>query len=221
MRWRAIRHRLRALQRRVFPCYFDVGSGGGGLPGLLTRDFAFEAIHLIDQHAAPLSKIAHPRVIRETMDLESFRADGLPAADLITCLDVLEHLRDPAPLVRELKRLAADRGGAIVVTVPALHGLWSWWDERAGHHRRYTRRELCDLLTRNGWTMVSCRYFFHAAVIPLWLRRHRAGTEDGRLEFPQLPGWLNCLLERVFWLEYLLTGYLRLPFGSSLIALAR
>ena len=222
VRWRAIRRSLmRHARRRVFPCYFDIGSGGGGLPGLLVRDFAFQEIRLFDQHAVHGSKIAHPRLTQHVADLEQFRADALPAPELITCLDVLEHLRDPAQLLRELKRHAAERPCTLIVTVPALQGLWSWWDVRAGHHRRYTAQQLRRLLEDAGWDVVSCRYFFHAAVVPLWLRKHRAGDDGQRLEFPLLPAWLNGLLERLFWLEYLATDRLSLPFGSSLIAVAR
>ncbi|MBI4342359.1 MAG: methyltransferase domain-containing protein [Candidatus Omnitrophica bacterium] len=223
VRWRAVRRSLhRTARRRAFSGYFDIGSGGGGLPGLLVNDFAFTEIRLFDQHEVQGSKINHPRVTQHAVDLERFQADGLPAPELVTCLDVLEHLRDPAQLLRELRRCAAGRTSTLIVTVPAMRSVWSWWDELAGHHRRYTRRELERLLEDAGWRVVYCRYFFHAAVVPLWLRhRWRAGGGSKRLEFPRLPGWLNGWLERAFWLEYLATDWFPLPFGSSLIAVAR
>lgn len=222
VRWRAVRRAIRrASPGARFACYFDVGSGGGGLPGLLTRDFQFDEIHLFDAHPARPSKIAHPRVRQHFVDLELLNADALPAPDLVTCLDVLEHLRHPDRLLSALRRRTDGRGCLLVVTVPAMPALWSYWDELAGHHRRYTAASLRGLLEAAGWRATECRYFFHAAAVPLWLRRKAAQRGTEQLEFPQLPGWVNGALERAFWFEYLAAERLRLPFGSSLIAIAR
>ena len=221
VRWRAVRRAIRrAAPEGRFACYFDVGSGGGGLPGLLARDFSFGQIHLFDQHAVLPAKIPHDRVRQHFVDLERFDAGGLPAPDVVTCLDVLEHLRQPEQLLAGLRR-ASGRGCLLVATVPALPGLWSFWDELAGHHRRYAAASLRGLLEGAGWRVDECRYMFHAAVAPLWLRRGAKRRGDERLEFPELPGWLNSTLERAFWFEYLSCERLRLPFGSSLIAVAR
>jgi len=221
VRWRAVRSTLRRFARgAAFDCYFDVGSGGGGLPGLLVRDIRVGQVLLFDQHAVHPSKIDHPRVTQRFVDLEAFRPEGLPAPDLVTCLDTLEHLRDPGQLLRALRQLAGGRHALLIVTVPALASLWSSWDELAGHHRRYRRAELEALLRQAGWEVLECRYFFHAAVLPLWLQR-RAGPGPQRLQFPSLPRWLNRLIEGIFWAEYLATAWCRLPFGSSLIAAAR
>src|SRR3989338_1842933 len=109
VRWRVVRRCLtRFGDRRVFDCYFDIGSGGGGLPGLLVRDFSFGHIVLFDQHTVKRSKIAHSKVEQRFVDLEAFRAEGLPTPNVITCLDVLEHLDDPDQLLRGLKE--ASRG---------------------------------------------------------------------------------------------------------------
>lgn len=222
VRWRAVRWCIRRFgYGRPFGGYFDIGSGGGGLPGLLTRDFTFDRIVLFDHHEAKASKISHPNVTQCLVDLEAFEARGCPPPDLVTCLDVLEHLKDPGQLLRGLARLALGRQTLLVVTVPAMSALWSWWDEQAGHHRRYHEVELRRLLEENGWRVAYAAYFFHAVVLPLALRRRAKGSAGQRLEFPELPGWLNRLLERLFWTEYLLTRWCRLPFGSSLIAVAR
>ena len=215
VRWRAVRRAVRRARADTrFACYFDVGSGGGGLPGLLARDFQFQDIHLFDAHPVPAAKIAHERVRQHFVDLEQLSAEALPVPDLVTCLDVLEHLRHPDRLLAALRRATKGRDGLLIVTVPALPALWSFWDELAGHHRRYTAASLRALLEGAGWHAVDCRYFFHAAVAPLWLRRNakRRGTE--RLEFPELPGWMNGIVEGAFWLEYLASEPFRLPFGS-------
>ena len=222
VRWRVVRHCLKRFRPQgVFSYYFDIGSGGGGLPGLLVRDFTFDQIQLFDQHEVKSSKIMHPNVVQRFVDLEAFKGEGLPPPDLITCLDVLEHLRNPSQLLRGLRSTSGDRRSLLVVTVPALSVPWSSWDELAGHHRRYTRRELCDLLEENGWNVSYCAYFFHAAVAPLLFRRKRPPRVSERLEFPQFPRWLNWLLEQCFWWEYRLTHWCRLPFGSSLIVVAQ
>src|SRR5579883_787921 len=53
--------------------------------------------------------------------------------DVITALDVIEHVRDDAGLLRELRRVLRP-GGVLVLTVPAYQFLWSQHDV-FNHHQ--------------------------------------------------------------------------------------
>lgn len=220
VRWQVVRLGMHQYGTgRRFDCYYDVGSGGGGLPGLLQEDFAFDQIHLFDQHEVAAAKIRQDGMQQHVVDLESYDWSGLSRPQLITCLDVLEHLDDPARLLRNLQAKAKGRRTLLIVTVPAMQGLWSRWDEMAGHRRRYTRKQLHGLLSSAGWQVDRCDYLF-SAMAPMLLLRRRLFRGERELVFPQLPAWLNWLMERVFWWEYRLLRGFRLPFGSSLFAAA-
>ena len=69
-------------------------------------------------------------------------ATALAEADLVTLLDVIEHIEDDHGFLAEIAD-AMRPGAQLVVTVPALPQLWSPWDEELGHHRRYTKQTLC------------------------------------------------------------------------------
>lgn len=222
VRWRAVRWAVaRFTRQREFGCYFDVGSGGGGLAGLLASELTFGQVILFDQYAIgqdKLDRLGLPRLTQRVGELEPLAVEGLPSADLITCLDVLEHLDDPAKLLRRLRPRDARRAW-VVITVPAMGSLWSHWDESAGHRRRYDRAGLERLVREGGWDLAHCRYLFHAGVLPVWVRRRMLRAKDA-LAFPPVPRWLNWLIERVFWIEFITAGWLCLPFGTSLLAVA-
>ena len=59
----------------------------------------------------------------------------------VVMLDVLEHVPDP---IRTLSHAVAAlrEDGGVVITVPAYPRLYSQWDKKLGHYRRYTRSEL-------------------------------------------------------------------------------
>lgn len=97
----------------------------------------------------------------EALDLPAL----LPAAayDVVLMADVLEHLRDPAPLLRQLHSLLKP-GGRCLVSVPnvayggliasLLGGEFTYRDEGLldrTHLRFYTRGSLEQLLERAGW----------------------------------------------------------------------
>jgi 2-polyprenyl-3-methyl-5-hydroxy-6-metoxy-1,4-benzoquinol methylase len=63
----------------------------------------------------------------------------------VTVLDVLKHQSDD----REFMRTVVEKmnpGAVLLVTVPALHWLWSRWDSALGHFRRYHRDDLMACL---------------------------------------------------------------------------
>lgn len=156
----------------------------------------------------------------------SLSGDAVPlpdgSVDRITALDVLEHVRDDAAVVRGFHRLLKP-GGVNVVTVPASMALWSDWDEALHHFRRYDRDGLRALFPSGQWDILHVNYTNVLAFPAVWLvrkwRRRRPARGQTRAEDKLPPPWLNRLLRASF----VRFGRRRLPFpfGVSLLLVAR
>jgi len=145
-----------------------------------------------------------------------------PPFDLITMLDMVEHVDDDRALLRAARGLLCPRGH-ILITVPAFPSLWSRYDEILHHKRRYTRRTLARAVSDAGFT-IEHMTFLNCLLFPVaWLRRAAARaagsdrTDD--LRIPARP--LNAALRGTFRLERWVIPVASLPFGLSLLCLAR
>jgi SAM-dependent methyltransferase len=189
----------------------DVGAAGGGNT-LVLSGLGWSALAL--EHSGPGAAVAASRglpVVRGDAHRLPF-ADG--SLDLVTALDVLEHLQDDHGAARELHRVLRP-GGRLVVTVPVDPRLWSAHDEAVGHVRRYTRPEILHLLTAAGLEVESVRSWMVLLRPAVALRRRRSTGSD--LSRP--PAWANALLGAVVRTErHLPVGHLP---GVSLLVRAR
>lgn len=197
----------------------DVGCGSGRtLDDLSSRGPAAGV------DAAPAA-VAAARA-RGHRDVHLGRAEALPFGDgafeLVTCLDVLEHIADDAGTLRELRRVTAP-GGHLLLTVPAYPALWSAHDVRNHHRRRYRRADLRRLAPAAGWEVVELTHFNAALLAPAAaVRLAVRGDDDGRSDLDRTPPWADPLLERVLAGEAaLLRRGVRLPFGLSILAVLR
>jgi SAM-dependent methyltransferase len=145
--------------------------------------------------------------------------------DLITCLDVIEHVPDDRAALRELRRVSKP-GGWLLATVPAYQALWSYHDEANHHYRRYGRAALRTAVSDAGWrlermTSFNTLLFPPAAVVRLAQRglRRNGGRGGEHFDLNLGPTWLNEVLERPLRAE---ANWLRrgrsLPAGLSLLA---
>jgi SAM-dependent methyltransferase len=73
-------------------------------------------------------------------------------ADLVLCLEVIEHVADDRQAIAELRRILRP-GGYLLLSVP---GTWYWPDylRLIGHYRHYTREALAVLLDSAGLEIV-------------------------------------------------------------------
>jgi SAM-dependent methyltransferase len=145
--------------------------------------------------------------------------------DLITCLDVLEHVPDDRVALIELRRVAKP-GAWLLATVPAYPVLWSLHDKANYHFRRYTRRSLRDAVRGAGWELRRMTSFNSILLGPAAVVRvAQRGREPDSSYSPELemgPEWLNGVLERPLQAEARwLSGGRTLPAGLSLLALLR
>ena len=142
-------------------------------------------------------------------------------AEVVLLLDVLEHLDDEAGALETARRALAE-GGLLLATVPAYQWLWSGHDVALGHRRRYTASRLRAVVERAGFRVLRVSYFntllFPAlALMRAWKRLSGDTSHDLRRPAPPLNRWL----ERVFALERHVVPRCALPFGASLLLVAR
>jgi SAM-dependent methyltransferase len=142
-------------------------------------------------------------------------------ADVVLLLDVIEHLDDDVGALRAARTLLRD-GGTLVVTVPAYAWLWSGHDVALGHRRRYTARGLGVTVERAGFVVRRASYFNTVLFPPLALVRlaKRVARRAGH-DLHRPAGLVNRLLERCFALERHVVPRAALPFGASVVLVAR
>jgi SAM-dependent methyltransferase len=149
-------------------------------------------------------------------------ADG--AFDLITTLDVIEHIDDDVRALRELRRVLRP-DGRLLVAVPAFMFLWGVQDEVSHHHRRYTAGTLRRALTEAGFAVDRTSYFNAFLFPPIaalrLARRLLRRPSTRQSDFDVGPPAVNRLLGALFGAEASLVARWNLPFGVSLLALAQ
>lgn len=189
----------------------DIGAAGGGNTLVLTgMGWAACAVEYTLEGAVVAAERGLPVLQADATHLPA--ADG--SVDLVTALDVLEHLEDDTAAVGEIRRVLRP-GGHLVVTVPVDPHLWSAHDEAVGHVRRYTRRGLLGLLTGAGFEIEHARSWMVLLRPVVALRRRQSTGSD----LSELPAWLNTALTGVVRAERLLPVG-QLP-GVSLVVRAR
>jgi SAM-dependent methyltransferase len=199
----------------------DVGCGTGGASLVLSRygravalDRAAESFRL-----APDRPYAH-RVISGADGPLPF-GDG--TFDVVCALDILEHLDDDRAALAELVRVMRP-GGHLVVFVPAFSILWGYNDEFSQHRRRYTRRQLDELVRGAGLAVHDSGYFNMLLFLPTLAARllQRALPSATRgMEHEPKRGPLNELLRRLFRCELPALAVGGLPLGTSAYTVAQ
>jgi len=140
---------------------------------------------------------------------------------LVLMLDVLEHLADPAAALRHAASLLAP-DGILLVTVPAFNLVWTNHDELNRHLTRYTRATLRRLADAVGLRVTHMWYFFHSLFLAkLAVRLWEAVLPRSPAPPGLPPRWINGALYALARGEQRLLGRLSLPFGSSLMLIAR
>ncbi len=223
--WFLVRHRIvmrmitRALGRKPVSV-LDIGAGAGGFlatlvdEGFIGRDDAL-ALEPSPEAQAVLTQRRLKILDAPLSDLAAVKVDPFP--EVVTLLDVLEHLDDPVGTLRDISR-RLPREGLVVILVPALPALWSRWDDLLAHRRRYTRRMLRDHLLEGGFQTLALQYCFAGITLPAWYRARfgLASAEAG--QFARVRPLLNSILTRFFDLE---SRWPFWPLGTTLAAVAR
>ena len=197
----------------------DVGCGDGlFFPGLAR----FGRVRGIEVDLGLLDPDAPHRERISTLPLgdPSYQGDGW-RFDLITALDVIEHIADDRAAVAAMTAMLRP-GGVMVITVPAFPSLWDHHDEVNLHHRRYTAGSLRQVIEGQGVELLQLRYLYRGLFPPKYLVARLNRRRTRKLEQHALPApGINRLLARLCLWEDRLLRRVPIPFGTSVLAVAR
>jgi SAM-dependent methyltransferase len=200
----------------------DAGCGTGGMLDLYRTwpdveatglDFSPDALHFS-------SKRGHRRLVGGDLMLLPFRTGTF---DVVTALDVVEHVPDDGRALTEIARVLRP-GGILVATVPAYQALWSAHDEALHHFRRYNARQFSRVISQSGLQVERLTYLisvlFPLAAAARWLGKHRRGHEK-EATLPMVPPPVNRALIALHAAELSVARRLPLPYGLTVLAVAR
>jgi SAM-dependent methyltransferase len=217
---------LRLLEEQIPPRerpirILDFGCGTGAFLEDLDR---FGTVSAVDADESAVS-FCHARGRAEVLHAPPGAHLPYPDGtfDLVTTLDVIEHVEDDVAALSELRRVLRP-GGLLLVAVPAFMFLWGRQDEVSHHHRRYTARTLDRSLAEAGFRVRRTSYFntlLFAPIAAVRLARRLVRAHDGaQSDFEVGPARMNGVLSALFGAEAAVVARRRLPFGVSLLALA-
>jgi 2-polyprenyl-3-methyl-5-hydroxy-6-metoxy-1,4-benzoquinol methylase len=198
------------LGRRVL----EVGAGHGTLTDRLldgrtvtATDVSSRCVSILEDRYA-----GNERVTVVEADVDD--APALGQFDSVVLVNVLEHIADDARALRSLEK-ALDAGGALVLYVPAFEALYSDFDRRIGHHRRYRAEQLEALVTEAGLEVVDLRYVNLVGAVAWWVFATKLGQTPTQkwsaLAFDRAVVPFVRRIERL-WPP---------PFGQSILCVAR
>ncbi len=140
--------------------------------------------------------------------------DGRAHFGTAVMINVLEHIADDQGVLRSIgERL--EPGGHLVIWVPAFRLLYSRFDAKLGHVRRYRKREVEADVRRAGYDVVESRYV-NAPGWFSWLLMVRLCRQEPT-SATTIKLFDRYLVPPVRWLE----SRIRMPFGQSVFLVAR
>lgn len=150
----------------------EVGAGYGTVSRVLLKT-SLQSLYciepderLVTQIRATLHSSTKPvTVVRAT--LEAFSRVTTERFDSIIAINVLEHIADDHQALQQMHALLTPNGVLCIFT-PALPKLFGSLDASFGHHRRYTRQRLEELIRHTGLQIEKLRFFNFLGILP-WM----------------------------------------------------
>ena len=164
--------------------------------------------------------------LRENKNLIQADAEKVPfkedTFDLITALDLLEHL-DDGNVLKEFYRVLKPNA-YLIITVPAFKFLWSKHDEALHHKRRYNKGQLKDILEQNGLILKKITYwdfFLFLPIVVLRLAKKKAmKKQEVKTDVERLPNFVNRFFTSVLKVEsHPISHDVNLSFGTSIVCI--
>ncbi len=200
------------------PRILDVGCGTGGNLMMLSQ--------FGDAEGVDVSPDALEFCRQRGLKTKLGAAEQLPyddaTFDLVTALDVVEHIDDDVAGLREMRRVLKP-DGRLLLFVPTFMFLWGVQDDVSHHRRRYRMPELRRAVEKAGFEVERTTYAnitFFAPILVIRKLMQLTGmrtSSENNINIPVFNGLFGNLLGA----EGRLLRHINLPFGVSGLCVAR
>jgi SAM-dependent methyltransferase len=204
------------------PTILDCGCGTGHNLAMLRRYGRAVGIDLTWTGLAHARQHGERAIAQATATVLPFPGGTF---DVVTSFDVIYALddRDEQAALGEMFRVLKP-GGHLVVNAAAMDLLKGNHSLLALEVRRYNGRSLRERLERAGFVVRRVSYT-NATILPVVavvrLLQRMSGHEESEEEISIPPAPINAALTAALTVEAAIVRFVNMPFGSSLMALAR
>lgn len=196
----------------------DVGCGTGGNLEMLEKFGAAEGVDVSDD--------ALEFCRSKGLTVHKGLAEALPFADesfdVVTALDVVEHLDDDVAGLKEMYRVTKS-GGKTLIFVPAFMWLWGVQDDVSNHRIRYTKKQIVERLEKAGFEIERATYAnitFFAPILGGRTVMKITGIKPESENNVNVSA-LNGVFGKIFASEKFWLKNFDIPFGVSIVIVAR
>jgi len=200
------------------PKILDVGCGTGGNLEMLEK---FGAAEGVDVSAAALEFCKS-----KGLKVHKGLAENLPfedeSFDLVTALDVVEHLDDDIVGLKEMNRVLK-KDGRTLIFVPAFMWLWGVQDDVSNHRIRYTKKQIIERLEKAGFKIERATYAnitFFAPILGGRTLMKVTGIKPESENNVNVSA-LNGVFGKIFGAERFFLKNFNFPFGVSIVIVAK
>ena len=200
------------------PKILDVGCGTGGNLEMLKKFGAAEGVDVSDD--------ALEFCQSKGLTVHKGLAEELPFADesfdVVTALDVIEHLDDDIAGLREMFRILR-KGGKTLIFVPAFMWLWGVQDDVSNHRIRYTKKQITERLEKAGFEIERATYAnwtFFAPILGGRTLMKLTGIKPESENNVNVSA-LNGVFGKIFGAERFWLKRANFPFGVSVVIVAK
>lgn len=138
----------------------EVGCGTGNLINLLsTNNFELSGTDYSNDYLIKARK-KNPEVTFFQGDLTDIKSweRYKNSYDSVICSEVLEHIKYDLTALKIISYLLKTNG-VLIITVPAFNLLYSHFDKKIGHYRRYSMKSICNVVNQAGFIIEKTRYW--------------------------------------------------------------
>jgi len=149
----------------------EIGAGTGNLTVQLIPRRLYWASDINPLYLEYLENVGLNRPYMQVGYTDGEKGESFPKEskfDTVICLNVVEHLANDLAALQNFREVLEEHGRAIVL-VPCGQWLYGSLDEVLGHQRRYSRKQLTDLVEKAGFHLETMLEFNRIGVIAWWL----------------------------------------------------
>jgi SAM-dependent methyltransferase len=192
----------------------EIGAGVGNFTEMLTKVGKVTLIDLEEEYITKINNKFGRLVSSGYGDIEKKEYFFVEKQfKTIVCLNVLEHIKNDKKAIQNMFNLLSD-GGYLILVVPAHQYLYSNFDRRIGHFRRYSLGEVKSTLTKQGFKLKIVRYINWWAAIGWFVF-----IKTFKLEaMPKGPVGIFDKFGKLFLFPEKIVS---MPFGLSVLAIAK